>query len=330
MDVEPCCDIATSSWLEPGRGEIFHSDCCLGFLWSVMEKFSNWRDRGTGISPFMPASETGSLVRAVVLLAVVLVKLPVFLAAVAVYFVLPFPSIGRFIVLVLFGFRNCDLTVAGVKKSRVDEINASRPTTNDFVVANYQSPIDALILASMSNASGRDVVVLVPNKAGELYQYGVWGFIGYTLSKNIGVQTSGTKVSNYSSFKNKLVFCFVEGTPSNNKCVLPFVDIAPVPRYQFTFKTVILKLQPNTLTTPLPIIPTWRYLFNLLSNLNKSSLIRAKVFKHDANEIPDYFDFKMLKHCFEMGQLNLIGDDLNIDAKINFYNYYKDYKVKKR
>lgn len=296
-----------------------------------MEKFSNWRDKGTGISPFMPTPEQATLFMIVPKAIAFLMKMPIFVLALGVYFLLPFPAIGRFIIFVLFGFRNYDLTVDGVKKSRTDEINATKPTVGDFVVVNYQSPIDGLILAALSNANWSKIAILIPNKEGELYQYSIWGLIRYTLSTNIGVPTSTIKIGNYSSLKDKLVFCFIEGTPSNNKSILPFMDsFVAIPKAAFNFKTLILKIQPGYLTTPLPIVSKRRYFVRLLTNLSKNSSIRAKIFKHAPTESKDTFDFRLLKHCFEVGQLNLIGQDLNINQKINFYNYYIDHKVKKQ
>lgn len=295
-----------------------------------MEKFSNWRDKGTGISPFMPIPEPPALFMAVPKVIVSLIRLPILVLTLAVYFVLPFPAIGSFIVLVLFGFRNNDVSVDGVKRSKTDEINASRPTLNDFVVVNYLSPVDGLILASLSNANWNQIKLLVPNKDGEMYQYSIWGFIRYTLSTNIGVPTTQTRVTNYSTLKNRLVFCFIEGTPSNNKSILPFIDNLAIPKSVFNFKTLILKIQPSYLTTPLPLVSKKVYFFKLLANLNKSSIIRAKIFRHTSTEMKEYFDFNLLRHCFEVGQLNLISKDLNIDQKIGFYKYYTDYKVKKQ
>lgn len=296
-----------------------------------MEKFSNWRDKGTGISPFMPTPEPAALFMILPKAIVFLMKMPIFVLSLALYLLLPFPPIGRFIILVLFGFKQYDLTVDGIKKSKTREINASRPIVGDFVVVNYQSPIDGLILAALSNTNWNKIAILIPNREGELYQYSIWGLIRYTLSTDIGVPTSTIKISNYSSLKNKLVYCFIEGTPSNNKSILPFMDnLAAIPKNTFNFKTIILKIQPGYLTTPLPIVSKWRYFTSLLTNLNKNSSIRAKIFKHAPSELKDNFDFRLLKHCFEVGQLNLIGQDLNIGQKISFYNYYIDHKVKKQ
>lgn len=279
----------------------------------------------------MPIPEPPARFMIIPKVIVALMRVPIFVFTLAVYMLLPVPAIGRFMMAVLFGFKHIDLSVDGVKRSKTDVINASKPTLNDFVVVNYQSPIDGLILASLSNVNWNKIAILIPNKAGDLYQYSIWSFIWCTLSTSIGVQTSGVKIGNYSALKDKLVFCFIEGTPSNNKSILPFIDnVTAVPMSAFTFKTLILKIQPSYLTTPLPIISKKCYFLKLLSNLNKSSAIRAKVFNHNATEFKDTFDFRLLKHFFEAGHLNLIGPDLNINQKLSFYNYYNDHKVKKQ
>lgn len=292
-----------------------------------MEKFSNWRDKGTGISPFMPTVQTNSSALSKIYIIpkclLLMVKLPIFLLACIVYSVVPSQTISRFIAFVLFGLRKYDLTVEGIKRTRLNEIESAKPKVNDLVVVNYVSPIDALLVYIISNASLRDIAFLIPNSKGQLYEYSIVSFFNHTFSNEFGNETSKILVKDLSKYKNKLVYVFLEGTPSNNKAVLPFISISHVeiPAF-FSIKTLVLKLQPAQFTLSIPILSRSAYLRNLMTNVNKNSLLKAKLYNLES------FDIKEIKKSFELTSLNLIGNNLSITEKQNFYAYYINHEVK--
>lgn len=279
-----------------------------------MEKFSTWRDRGTGISPFMPveAPPASPVARLGVQPLVFGVKLPFLLVALALYWtVLPLPAMARFILGTLCGF--CiEVSVDGVKRSRVDEIDRARPSTNDWVVANYVSPLNGLILASVARCSWRDIVVLIPNQHGQLLQYSVWGVIAHALSSD---PVPAPHLKEVSSLFGKLVLHFPEGTPSNNRALLPLIGIPPVDG--FTVKTVLLKVSPPTLTTPLPLASPWQYFYSLVSTSARRS-VKAKIFPHVDSNV----NLAESQKYFDLNQLSSVGTELDLQLKQRFYTEY--------
>lgn len=290
-----------------------------------MEKFSEWRDKGTGISPFMPADERPNVL---VASALFIAKAPLVLFFVVATFIWRTPKVLYWALKLLFGIRRIEITVEGVKRSAKEEIYKNLPDIGDFVICNFTSPIDGLVLASMAKVNWDKIVILVPNKDGVLFQYSIWSLMKCAVTPTIGINTSSTKIDDYDQLRNKLVYCFIEGTPSNNKAILPFVNIGPVPSNSFNVKTLLLKLMPNALTTPLPVSLS-SYFMSTIANTSKSSYIRVRIFNHHTRNSQRNFDLKLLKSCFESSQLNIIGSDLNIDQKIKFYVYYTDYNIKK-
>ncbi|RLV85072.1 Lysophosphatidic acid:oleoyl-CoA acyltransferase 1 [Meyerozyma sp. JA9] len=293
-----------------------------------MEKFSNWRDKGTGISPFMPVPvphSTSSMAPLVFLL-----RLPVVILTGLLYVVFPIQVVAKSIVLVLLGFNRFDLSVEGVRRSKIDEIDNSRPNVGDFVIANYTSPLDGFFLAGLSNTFWYKIVLLVPDEKGQLYEYSIWSFFWLTLSRDIGVATSKVK-ADYSKYTNKLVFLFAEGTPSNNKALLSFIpNIPPVPtKLGFNFKTIALRIFPPYLTTPVPVVSPFSYLYQVISHYDRNSYIRAKIIKHDRFSYGNQYNINDASASFELAQLNVISKDLGIQEKRKFYSYFVDYQVSK-
>ncbi|CUM67815.1 uncharacterized protein PRCAT00005521001 [Priceomyces carsonii] len=292
-----------------------------------MEKFSNWRDKGTGISPFMPFTEPSKgltqKIGFIFNVIEVLFKAPIFIFLFILYQIVPYKVVGN-LILLLCGFKGYDLLVEGIRKTKTDQIDLKRPRANDLVVVNYISPIDALIVSLCSNASYKNTRFIIPDKDGQLYSYSLWSFFNNCFNGNIGVPTSQEKISDLSDLRGELVFLFMEGTTSNNKGLLPFPPLkADIPDF-FKIKVLALKLQPVLLTLPLPVISKSCYIFRLLTNSSNKSSIKTKIY--ELNE----FDIEQIKKSFELSLLYLIGNDLNIEEKAKFYNYYLDHHIKTR
>lgn len=295
-----------------------------------MEKFSSWRDKGTGISPFMPvplplSQEKSAFKRTLLLVVKVplfIIKLPFFILFTLAYYITSLKPLANFVFFVLFGFKNIDFSVEGVKKSNIDVINKNKPSPNDIIVANYSSPIDGLIYALVANTyNWHNVKFLVPNQLGELFEYSLWSLVNHSFDNSV----LGSKVESLSSYKNKVVFLLLEGTTSNNKALLPFVPLSPNYNFDgFAVKTLVLKISPGYLTMPIPVSKLG-YLFELLTNLNKLTLnyIKLKCYKFDKFEVVE------LRKTFALNSLNSIDKNLNIAEKQKFVAYYKNHDVKK-
>ncbi|RCK55950.1 Lysophosphatidic acid:oleoyl-CoA acyltransferase 1 [Candida viswanathii] len=285
-----------------------------------MEKFSGWRDRGTGISPFMPQAlptfRKNILASIFYKLPVFFLKLPFFIIASILYAITGFTSILSFVFSILFGFTTIDYSVDGIKKSQLAQLEVYKPRKGDLIVSNYISPMDGYFFALLSGTSR--VVILVPDKSGDLYEYSP-----SSLSDSTFAFAVGSKVEDVTKFKNKVVFLLLEGTPSNNQAILPFVRLNPKYSFEdFAIKSLVLKISPNYFTLPVPNIGKLQYFFELVTSITQKHL-RAKIYKFDA------FDVPKIRKSFELNSLASISGDLDIDAKNKFVRYYADHTINK-
>lgn len=123
-----------------------------------MEKYTQFRDRGSGIAPFMPIITPFSSPTLLVHTFVFLCRLPFFLSVSSSYFLflhhLPLPffiqKILRWAVLILSGILFVDIQVDGVKRGALSSQPKSRvPHPKSVVASNFTSPIDPLYLAAL-------------------------------------------------------------------------------------------------------------------------------------------------------------------------------------
>ncbi|KAK1835926.1 putative acyltransferase [Podospora conica] len=123
-----------------------------------MEKFSQFRDRGSGVSPFLPIKTPSTLFSATVRIFIFLVRLFFFLPYAACYFFflqhLPLPAAAR--KLLLWGLMGIagvwwlDLQLDNVKRGSLWQQPPSRvPHPRSVIAANFTSPVDALYLAGV-------------------------------------------------------------------------------------------------------------------------------------------------------------------------------------
>lgn len=293
-----------------------------------MEKFSNWRDKGTGISPFMPVAtplySSKSLVSksGLILLKLVifLIKLPLVVVTFTFYYVTGLQALARFIVLVLFGFNRLETLVDGVKRSHTDKIAANLPRRNDVVVVNHSSPLDGFIYATLcSGVSWSKIAIVIPDPSGNLSRYSVWSLFSHTFNPSI----AGTPVK-LSELKDRVVFLLLEGTPSNNNALLPFQPLQSTDFSGFYIKSVAIKYQPQYLSLPIPHISKWTYIFEALTHISiKNNFIKAKIYAHDA------WNLASIKNSFEVNSLNVLGPQLNLALKKQFERAYFESKHKK-
>ncbi|CAI5757622.1 unnamed protein product [Candida verbasci] len=286
-----------------------------------MEKFSTWRDKGTGISPFIPTeiptfgkknTSVQTTISIISLLPIFLIKLPFLIFFTLTYSITGLNVLLKFIIQVLFGF-NFDFSVDGVKRSQVAKLESYKPKVGNLIITNYATPLDGFIFKLFS---GRDIVILVPDKSGDLYKYTPCQLWNFTFDSSI----KGELVTELSKYKNSIVFLLVEGTSSNNKSILPFINLNP--KYeldQFNIKSLIYKVSPNYFTMPIPYISKIKYLFELITNISKKQ-IKLKIYNYEK------LDFGKIKHSYELNSLNSVK--LNIDDKEKFVDYYFNYDVK--
>lgn len=273
-----------------------------------MEKFSTWRDKATGISPFVPLKEPRSswLVKFIKLLIVVL-KIPFFFASILLYQILPFNFILKFILLFLFSLNNLQLLADGIKASNIDKINSQKPKKGDLVFTNYISPLDGFIFKLISNSP---IIIIIPYN-NQLFSYSPISLFFHSFSGKLGNNINVIPT-------NKIIFFLFESTPSNNKGLLPFIPL----NYNFSkfnIRSMVMKINPPHYTLPIPYLSYSAYLFSLLSNFNiKSNFFKVKFYTFDS------FNKNLIIKSFDQNQL--ISVQLTLDDKLAFWNYYKKIK----
>lgn len=309
-----------------------------------MEKFSDWRDPGTGISPFMPIIDHNKpniivkFTRILIKSLIFVTRIPLFLLFITIYAIIPIPIVRQFtiwyILNFLFSFNALslntgslyDVSVDGIKRSNKKLINANLPQANDVVIVNYTSPLDYLVLFVLNPNS----VALALDRNGNLIRYSVWQFFAASLSLPNTATTVNPKPVKLESFKGKTIFIFPEGSPSNGKSILPYIrtklDLSQYTKptttasTAFKFKTLTLKIHPAELTTPVPV-SKFSYFFKLFTNWQIK--YRLKILLLDEDEL----QWENIRNkSAETGRLRLVGHDLNLDAKLRFVEAYKNNK----
>lgn len=289
-----------------------------------MEKFSNWRDKGTGISPFMPVDNPQQpLKKFLVNPVVVAVKLPLLYILYAFTLMAPKPVL-LVILKHIFGVSDIDLLVEGVRKLKTAEIDRKRPGLNHLVVANFISPIDVLLLFVISAATSINSVVILLPRDGKLHALSFWQFAKVPFLEP-GAPLNGAELADYATLKNKFVILFPEGTSSNNKAVLPFdksIDPKLLQLSGFSYLTIVLRVYPNLITLPVPNVTPFQYMCKLLT-VGKV-FVKAKIVPHLGLEP---YSIKAAREVFPDNGLSLVGDDMNVKEKTKFFAYYKGYAL---
>ncbi|KAI0462946.1 hypothetical protein LJB42_003750 [Komagataella kurtzmanii] len=286
-----------------------------------MEKYTTYRDKGTGISPFLPLNKPKVnifLRLAGVVLGVL--KLLVLLIVGLLYPVVPLLSTKA--VLFLLNV-DVDVSVDNIKKANKPLIQLNLPQKGDFVISNYQSPLDPLVLSLITNNRLKNIVWLIPDIEGNLYEYSLFGVVVHALSSpNLHAQKNGKKIQLSSISESKTVFLFPEGTTSNNKSILPFLvttDTVSVPKLfkKFKVKALSIKNENPYTTTPIPQALASYLLTNLFTR--NSSHYRLKEFILDKDHTwPEIRDL-----LSNSGRLKLVGKDLSLEKKVEFIKKFR-------
>ncbi|KAK6463212.1 putative vacuolar sorting protein [Scheffersomyces coipomensis] len=317
-----------------------------------MEKFSTWRDKGTGISPFMPNEfplqqqiqfqkqqrskisyiQTQIKIFGLYILKSILfsIKFPIFIISSLIYYLFPIKVVLKFILLVLFSFNNVNVSVDGVKRTKTDQILQNQPNLGDIIIINYISPLDGLIIHLISNVYHWKVIKLyIPDSIGRLHQYSIWEFINFSFNSKQKGKLIDEKDLSKLDLSTSINFFLLEGTASNNKAILPFI-ITPqivnlLNQTSQPIKSIIVKFQPNYYTLPIPnLYSKVYYLFEILSNLSSSNFIKVKIYNIN-NERKDVIN--KVKQSFQENNLSIISDNLDIDEKSKFIHYYLNYDL---
>ncbi|KYK57142.1 vacuolar protein sorting protein [Drechmeria coniospora] len=248
-----------------------------------MEKYSQYRDKATGIAPFLAVTTPLSAVSTVTHSLLFLFRLPFFLIYALTYFVLfhnlPLPVVARKIALwglmAIPGIWWVDLQLDGVKRGTLSEQPRERfPHPGSVIAASFTSPIDALYLAAIFDP----VFTISYPGTRKVQRVGLLGAVAMALGP---VRTAPPPDAILVDIKellqenaDRVIAVFPECGTTNGKAILPFgPGLLQCPPDVHLFP-VSIRYTPSDVTTPIP--GQWMaFLWNLLSR--PTTCIRVRI-----------------------------------------------------
>ncbi|VEU23942.1 DEKNAAC105207 [Brettanomyces naardenensis] len=294
-----------------------------------MEKFTSFRDKGTGISPFLPIPDPDSnkpLIKYIVKPLTFLLKLPFLLVStLSLLLISPlgflFKPLLHLYLIAFFNLSQIELLVDGVKKSNLSVIDSKRPQPDDIVFINFSSPLDSLILYITSNSQSCDFYSI--DSKGNLF------IVGSPLDCSRFALTAPSKRSPVPlkiNRKGKVAFVIVEGTTTNNRSIMRFPErfnlreFVQVNRLGHVFKTLSIKVYPGAFfTTPLPESVA-KFVYDTVSDFRSDLKYRMKVFEMGDSE--GISEHRIRTDLSNYGKMKLLGEHLDLEKKGEFIASY--------
>ncbi|MCJ1456672.1 hypothetical protein MMC28_007035 [Mycoblastus sanguinarius] len=254
-----------------------------------MEKFSQYRDRGSGIAPFYPIPTEASGISLPFHVFLFIIRLPILLAATLTYFFVlqwfPIGSLGKkaslWLILGIPGVWWIDLQIDGVKKGSLAKHHKARlPQPGSIIASSHTSPIDSLYLAAIfdpvftaSYPSTRQVQCI------SLFHAMLRAFHHpqYDPPQDAHLIDLQTLIQKHP---NRAIVVYPECTTTNGKGILPFsTSLLTAPATAKIFP-ISLRYTAADITTPVP--GTYiEFLWNLLSK--PTHCIRVRIAQSDHN-----------------------------------------------
>ncbi|KAK1783504.1 hypothetical protein QBC45DRAFT_316285 [Copromyces sp. CBS 386.78] len=241
-----------------------------------MEKFSQFRDRGSGISPFMPSpAPESSLPSRLFGPLIFLLRLPFFLLYTTTYFLLlpllpsPLRKLLLWGIFALTGTWWSDLQLDGVKRGSLSQQPPSRiPRAGTVIAANFTSPLDAVYLAAVWDC------VFVQSFPGsrQVRKLSLWQAVTLALSpRQLADARDDEKLTTIvqllKEYPTRAIAVFPECATTNGKGILPLSpSLLTVPSSTQIFP-LSLRYTPVDDTTPVPggVKVWWGFLWKLLA-----------------------------------------------------------------
>ncbi|KAI0159912.1 hypothetical protein GGR52DRAFT_586487 [Hypoxylon sp. FL1284] len=250
-----------------------------------MEKYSQFRDKGSGISPFIPSTTPTSAFATLWRSALFVFRLPIFLSYSAVFFLvldhlpsLVVPQVGRklllWTLLAIPGIWWVDLQLDGVKRGSLSQQPSSRfPNARAVIAAQFTSPIDALYLAAIFDPI---FTVSYPGTR-KVQRVSLLRAILLALAppaQSPPAASLTTLRALVEQNPHRVVAVFPEMSTTNGKGILPFSpSLLSAPAGAPIFP-VSMRYTPPDITTPVPGA-YFGFLWNLLSR--PKHLIRVRI-----------------------------------------------------
>ncbi|EWC46991.1 hypothetical protein DRE_03753 [Drechslerella stenobrocha 248] len=194
-----------------------------------MEKYTQYRDRGTGIAPFIPFATSASTFQLPVAAVLFALRAPMLMAMAASYFlVLQFMPLGAFfqkgmlwMCMLVAGVWWVDLQVEGVKRGTLSRHPNRLPSAGSIIASTFTSPLDALYLAATF-----DPIFLVPSfDTRYVFQLTLLQTLLYTFAPPTSKPYSSkptTIADVVAQYPHRIIVVFPEGTTSNGRALLRF------------------------------------------------------------------------------------------------------------
>ncbi|KAH8653184.1 hypothetical protein BGZ60DRAFT_496872 [Tricladium varicosporioides] len=248
-----------------------------------MEKYSQFRDRGSGIAPFFPVSSTPAGIYLPVHVFLFLVKLPFLIAISTTYFLFlqwfPLGSLFKkailWMILGIPGIWWIDLQIDGVKKGSLAKKHEGRvPEPGHVIASSFTSPIDSLYLAAIF-----DPIFTISYPHTRQVQYiSLFGAIFRALAKPQEYPPKGARMTDLRTLvaehPTRVIVVFPECTTTNGRGIMPFSPSLLTTPSQTKIFPISLRYTPPDVTTPIPG-QYWAFMWNLLSQ--PSHCIRVRI-----------------------------------------------------
>lgn len=227
-----------------------------------MEKFSQFRDRGSGVSPFLPSVTPRSVLSFPLSCLLFALRLPLLLTISITYFTLlqylPLPSLFKKAVLWLMlgipGIWWIDLRIDNVKKGSLSAPpNSTRvPAPGSIIASSSTSPIDALYLAAIF-----DPIFTVSYPHTTQVQYiSLLGAIFRALKAPEQQPSAGAKLVSLDQLvrdhPKRIIVVFPECTTTNGQAILPLGPSLLGASEPTRIFPINLRYSPADITTPVP------------------------------------------------------------------------------
>jgi 1-acylglycerol-3-phosphate O-acyltransferase len=238
-----------------------------------MEKYSQFRDRGSGVSPFIPHTTPVSFMSMILHSMLFLFRLPFFISYALVYFCvlthLPLPAVMR--KLLLWGMLGIpgvwwvDLQLDGVKRGSLAQQDADRiPYGGSVIASQFTSPLDALYLAAIFDP----IFIISYPGTRRVRRVSLLSAIMAALAPVTLEPPQGSGLTDLRALVDKYpqraIVVFPEAGTTNGKGILPFSpSLLSTPADTRIFP-VSLRYTPQDITTPVPGAYL-AFLWNLLS-----------------------------------------------------------------
>ncbi|ODV92459.1 hypothetical protein CANCADRAFT_1053 [Tortispora caseinolytica NRRL Y-17796] len=264
-----------------------------------MEKFTQWRDRGTGIAPFSPILATptvrgylGCIIRCIVF--------------------------GLSVLTGWFGWIPIDFRAANVSSNKPLKGKDLGLKPGTAVIVNYTCPLDGyMTIAALRLAGADNIVLAIPHEDKSVSEVTAFGMLTEALSLprtdpgSLDIET----FIDQTEERKAVCAIFVEGTTSNGRAILPFM----LPLIKITTRAknpplaLALTYRPGNITTPLPrMFVSWLWTFCTSSKISVRARLSAPV-----SEPED-----LAAALENAGRLKRVGPQLNIDSKRKFIKAY--------